>query len=157
MPTAMEILPKSWKSFENLEHSLKFSKILRNSSIFLENLENCPGISRICSEISPAGLEISQPVRNPPNPKIPKFRFPARGKLKKIFSVGCMISKSLIPDVFEFLPDLKSPQPNGYFECRGSPDSSDWLIGSHIGRASNPRVSEPYGKQWKSMEINKYQ
>ena len=44
------------KSFENLPNSLKSLKILENPWDFHENLENSPGISRISSEISPAGL-----------------------------------------------------------------------------------------------------
>ena len=135
MPAAPKILKILWIS-------LYFPQ---KCFLFFENLGNPPRISRICSEISPAGLEISRPGRNPLNLTTPKNRFPALPLPSKNFLVGCKLSKSLIPDVLEFLPDFNSPQPNGNFECRGSPDSSDWLIGSHIGRTPNPRVPEPGG------------
>ena len=92
---------------------------LQISSFFFFNLGNPPRISRICSEISPAGLGISRPGRNPPNLATPNNRFRQIFLPSKIFLVGWKLSKSLIPDVLELLPDFKSPQPNGYFECRG--------------------------------------
>ena len=154
MPAAMESSPNPPKTLEILWKSLYFLQI--SSKIFfffwksrkispdLENLlRDLAGRARDLS----AGLEISRPGRNPPNLTAPKNRFPALPLPSKFFLVGCKLSKSLIPDVLEFLPDFNSPQPNGNFECRGSPDSSDWLIGSHIGRTPNPRVPEPAGNQ----------
>jgi len=144
MPAAPKILKILWIS-------LYFPQ---KCFLFFENLGNPPRISRICSEISPAGLGISRPGSRSLGPaeilrisqprKIGFRRCPYR---QHFFLVGCKLSKSLIPDVLEFLPDFNSPQPNGNFECRGSPDSSDWLIGSHIGRTPNPRVPEPGGNQ----------
>ena len=97
----------------------------RKISPDLENLlRDLAGRARDLS----AGLEISRPGRNPPNLTTPKNRFPALPLPSNFFLVGYKLSKSLIPDVLEFLPDFNSPQPNGNFECRGSPDSSDWLI-----------------------------
>ena len=137
MPAAPKILKILWIS-------LYFPQ---KCFLFFENLGNPPRISRICSEISPAGLGISRPGRNPPNLTTPKNRSRQHFLPSKFFLVGWKLSKSLIPDVLEFLPDFNSPQPNGNFECRGSPDSSDWLIGSHTGRTPNPRVPEPGGNQ----------
>ena len=137
MPAAPKILKILWIS-------LYFPQ---KCFLFFENLGNPPRISRICSEISPAGLGISRPGRNPPNLTTPKNRSRQHFLPSNFFLVGWKLSKSLIPVVLEFLPDFNSPQPNGNFECRGSPDSSDWLIGSHIGRIPNPRVPEPGGNQ----------
>ena len=149
-------MPAAMESSQNIGNPLESSVFSSNFFIFFffGNLGNSPGISRICSEISPAGLGISRPGSRSLGPaeilrisqprKIGFRRCPYR---QNFFLVGCKLSKSLIPDVLEFLPDFNSPQPNGNFECRGSPDSSDWLIGSHIGRTPNPRVPEPGGNQ----------
>ena len=70
MPAAME----SSQNIENpLEISIFSSNFFENASFFFGNLGNCPRVSRICSEISPAGLGISQAAQNPPNPEIPRF------------------------------------------------------------------------------------
>ncbi len=145
MPAAMESSP-------NIENPLEFFIISSKNVFFLQissknvffffgnSRKFSPDLENLLRDLAgqardlSAGLEISRPGRNPPNLTTPKNRFPALPLPSKFFWVGCMVSKSLIPDVLEFLPDFKSPQPNGNFECRGSPDSSDWLIGSHIGR-----------------------
>ena len=120
---------------------------------FLEISENLPGSresaprSRRPGSGSLGPAEIPGSRESAPNLTGPKNRPSKHFLASKIFLVGWKLSKSLIPDVLEFLPDFNSPQPNGNFECRGSPDSSDWLIGSHIGRTPNPRVPEPGGNQ----------
>ena len=112
---------------------------------FLEISENLPGSRESAPRSRRPGSGSLGPAEilqiSPPR-KIGSVNFFYR---QIFFWVGCKLSKSLIPDVLEFLPDFNSPQPNGNFECRGSPDSSDWLIGSHIGRTPNPRVPEPGG------------
>ncbi len=50
-----------------------------------------------------------------------------------------MVSKSLIPDVFEFPSVLKSPQPNDDFECSAVLDSSDWLTFYQNERVRHPQ------------------
>ena len=157
-------MPAAMESSQNIENPLEFFIISsKNVFFFFKFLQKCffiwksqkfsPDLENLLRDLAgrardlSAGLEISRPGRNPPNLTTPKNRFPALPLPSKFFLVGCKLSKSLIPDVLEFLPDFNSPQPNGNFECRGSPDSSDWLIGSHIGRTPNPRVPEPGGNQ----------
>ena len=125
--------------FETLDIFFNF---LQNPFYFLGISRKSSQIPRICSEISPAGSEISPPgsevlgpSRNPPIGAGLKSRFPGRGKSQKLFSLGCTVSEFLIRDVFELLSVLKSPQPNGNFECHHSPRRQDWLIGWRASRA----------------------
>ena len=137
MPAAPKILKILWISLYFPQKCFFFLKI---SEILPGSRESAPRSRRPGSgSLGPAEiLQIS---------KSRKIGFRGSPYRRIFFGVGCMVSKSLIPDVLEFLPDFNSPQPNGNFECRGSPDSSDWLIGSHIGRTPNPRVPEPGGNQ----------
>jgi len=135
MPAAPKILKILWISlyFPQNVFFLKISEILPGSR------ESAPRSRRPGSEsLGPAEILQISPPR-----KVGSVNF----FTVNFFLVGWKLSKSLIPDVFEFLSDFNSPQPNGNFECRGSPDSSDWLIGSHTGRTPNPRVPEPGGNQ----------
>ena len=78
MPAAHKILKILWIS-------LYFPQ---KCFLFFENLGNPPRISRICSEISPAGLGISRPGRNPPNLTTPKNRSRQHFLPSKIFFGG---------------------------------------------------------------------
>ena len=132
------ILWKSLKSLESLIFSSIFFKTLFIFSEFLENPPRSRGFaprSPAGSEISPPGSEVLGPSRNPPIGAGLKSRFPGRGKSQKLFSLGCMVSGFLIRDVFELLSVLKSPQPNGNFECHHPPRPPDWLIGWRASRA----------------------
>ena len=127
-----------WKSLK----SLIFLQFSSKPFLFSRDFSKSSQIPRICSEISPAGSEISPPgsevlgpSRNPPIGAGLKSRFPGRGKSQKLFSLGCTVSEFLIRDVFELLSVLKSPQPNGNFECHHSPRRQDWLIGWRASRA----------------------
>ena len=149
-------MPAAMESSQNIENPLEFS-------IFLQIPAKCFYFLEI-SGILPGSRESAPRSRRPGSGSLGRARdLSARPKSSEshnpeksvsgaaptvnFFLVGWKLSKSLIPDVLEFLPDFYSPQPNGNFECRGCPDSSDWLIGSHIGRTPNPRVPEPGGNQ----------
>ena len=54
-------MPAAPKILKNIENPLDFFIFSSKMFFFFENLGNPPRISRICSEISPAGLGISRP------------------------------------------------------------------------------------------------
>ena len=124
-----------WKSLKSLK-SLIFSSIFfKPLFIFSEFLENPPRSRGFAPRSLRPGSKVLGPSRNPPIGAGLISRFPGRGKSQKIFSLGCTISEFLIRDVFELLSVLKSPQPNGNFECHHSPRPPDWLIGWRASRA----------------------
>ena len=129
MPAAIE--PS--QNIENPLESIIISSNFLEMFFFWKSLEFSPDLENLLRDLAGRARNLSARPKSSKSQNL-ENRFPALPIPSKMFLVGCMVSKSLIPDVLEFLPDLKSPQPNGYFECRGSPDSSDWLIGSHIGR-----------------------
>ena len=142
-------MPAAMESSQNIENPLEISIFSLNffeNVFFLEISENLPGSRESAPRSRRPGSGSLGPAEilriSPPRKSVPSKFFTVN-----FFLVGWKLSKSLIPDVFEFLSDFNSPQPNGNFECRGSPDSSDWLIGSHIGRTPNPRDPEPGGNQ----------
>ena len=61
MPAAMDSSPNPPKTLKILWKSLYFLQISSKMFFFYGNLGKSPRISRICSEISPAGLGISRP------------------------------------------------------------------------------------------------
>ena len=53
----------------------------------------------------------------PPDPGLQKNRISGRAETKKIFLVGLMISKHLVPNTKEFCAVLNLSHPIGRFEC----------------------------------------
>ena len=109
MPAAMESSPNPPKTLEILWKSPYFLQISSKMFFFSGNLGKSPRISRICSEISPAGLGISRPGSRSLGPaEILRISQPRKIGFRRcpyrqiFFLVGCMVSKSLIPDVLEF-------------------------------------------------------
>ena len=121
MPAARGILLRWLESFPN---PLKSSGILQDFS-------KTSKISRKSRKSRTFATRSRRPASKSPNPSgirrihtPPKNRFLGHGKPKKTFSLGCMIPKPLISDVFDFCSVFKFPRPNDNFECRGPPETT---------------------------------
>ena len=97
---------------------VKSPKILFWRKYFLGNLENLRKSSRLLLGPAPASSGQLGPARPSSGP--PKIEFWGGNFLL----LGCMVSESLISDVFEFSFVFNFPQPVEGFECHSCTDTA---------------------------------